>query len=745
MSNVEVQSFPTRVTVSIKGTQGPPGAPGDVTPELQELADESAQSAQSASSFANSASQSAEAAASNAGMAAGHSGDAEAASQQAQQSAMFAEMMANETGVDAANAAASAAEAASAAVDAVTAYAPPIVESALNEAISETDWSTVLADSAGQAVPALEFAIAAGTPTLNTTSFGLPMWLLSPNSTQVIGASANLGPRTPELVDVDIEWTNTTSQAGSVQIQVRWAAVGDGANLAAISEANSTKTLILTAPGQRRVRRTNVASAVRIPPGATRFTVRTTGVGTLAANQIGFIKIVIRPVSRLASSRRMEYPLPGTLNNTYNNNSGAFIRDNVVTVGNNRYAVWVDAARKPIIGKSVIAGGVWGAWQTFDMSTIAGNPLGSPVDQDGHNTFSIGIEPDGRIQVSGDHHDDPLKIVRSATAADITAWAVPDVGGIPEANRNSITYPQFLTSPLDGSLWLVVRQGGSGNGAYFINKWDPGAQRWNHVSRPISGFVVDGAAQAESPYANTPCIGPDGRWGIFYMWRLTDDLATTHDFGYIRSSDATATSWQTAAGAALPATTLPQHTAPLIFTGFADQINQCGAAVDSSNRPHTVMWVRNPATSGPSFLRHYWWDGAAWRQDDLVNAVGASPTFRSRPQTWTYGNRVFCHYSDFPVIGVDGAVPPRSFTRWWIREITPGDATRLLPFVFLDEDLGNAELPFDWRGLSGDGRLNLLVTKVGPNGDTGGIPGLASMPGRVISLDIPAIIAFPPQ
>jgi hypothetical protein len=341
---------------------------------------------------------------------------------------------------------------------AIVASVAPAAATAVDAAVAATDWGTVVAESSGLFVPAMEFATVAGTPTLNTTSHGLPMWLMSPNATQVVGCSINLGQRTPTLVDIDIEWTNVSAVAGTVQLQLRWAAVGEGTNLSSLNESASTKTLLLTAPAQRRVRRTNIASAVTIPPGATRFTVRTTGVGSLGANQIGLIKVIVRPVARLAANRRQESPLPGTLDNTYNNNAGAFIRDNVVTVGDNQYAVWVDNARKPIIGKRVRTAGTWGAWSTFDLSTISGNPLGSPVDPDGHNTFSIGVDGEGRIHVSGDHHDDPLKIVRSNAAHNITAWSVPDVSGIPSANRNSITYPQFLKSPLDGSLWLVRKR-----------------------------------------------------------------------------------------------------------------------------------------------------------------------------------------------------------------------------------------------------------------------------------------------
>jgi hypothetical protein len=104
---------------------------------------------------------------------------------------------------------------------------------------------------------------------------------------------------------------------------------------------------------------------------------------------------------------------------------------------------------------------------------------------------------------------------------------------------------------------------------------------------------------------------------------------------------------------------------------------------------------------------------------------------------------VFCHYADYPVVGIEGAVAPRSFTRWWVREITPGDVARLLPFVFLDENLGNAELPFDSRGL-GDGKLTILVTKTGPNGDSGGLASLNNEPGRLVTLDLATIVASPP-
>lgn len=95
MSTVDVRSYPTRVTIAVKGTQG---RPGDVTPELEALREQVVQAADGVAESAQAAAQ-----------AAGAASDAAA---QAAEARASAEMYANETAVDAANAAASAAEAA---------------------------------------------------------------------------------------------------------------------------------------------------------------------------------------------------------------------------------------------------------------------------------------------------------------------------------------------------------------------------------------------------------------------------------------------------------------------------------------------------------------------------------------------------------------------------------------------------------------------------------------------------------
>lgn len=602
-------------------------------------------------------------------------------------------------------------------------------------AVATNNWAPTVESVAlagGVWIPATELQIVSGTPTLAMVN-GIPRWAMQPSLTEIVGCTVNLTGNMPDMVDIDVMWTNAGAVAGTVQIQTRYAVgVGPGSNLAGLTE--TTRTQLVTAPAQNIVQLTHAGKGVKIAGGLLRLNIRTTGVGTLAANDIAILGVFIRPSVRLAPARRDDTPLPGSLSGLENYNMVSYTRDSVVTVGTTQYAVWIDDSRKPIIGKRTLPSKTW---TTFDLSTVAGNPMGSPTDIDGHNNYSLGVDPSGHIHVSGNHHDDPLQILRSTSPGDITAWAVPTLTGIPSGNRNSVTYIQFITSPA-GDMWMWIRNGGSGNGAMFLNKWDDTAKAYNHMSRPLSGFTIDGSAVNESPYVNTPSIDSADTWHLFFMWRVTDDLSTTHDFGYLKSTNGI--NWTTADGTAMPAITTPTTDDPaLIFTGFADQMNQNGAVTDSANRPHTVMWVRSPATTGPSYLRHYWWDGTVWHQDDEVVAAGASPTFRSRPIMAAYGTRIFAIYQDWPVVGIEGSTIPRKFTRWWIHDLTVGGG-RLRPFVFLEEDLGQAEITHDWRGLAASGKLNMLITKGGDSPTETA----SSVPGRILTLDLADIITNPP-
>ncbi|WP_255520223.1 BNR-4 repeat-containing protein [Paenarthrobacter sp. YJN-D] len=172
------------------------------------------------------------------------------------------------------------------------------------------------------------------------------------------------------------------------------------------------------------------------------------------------------------------------------------------TGGGKRYAVWYNESGALIIGKRTLPNG---AWTTFDLSTVAANPLVLPVDNDPHNSASIIVDAAGYIHVAANMHGDVLRYVRSTNPHDITAWTAPGMTGLNEAQ---MTYTRFALHP-DGTVFFLYRDGASGFGDLFLNKErgrhgcvDAGGQagrRQDHQREPVRVQVCDRAGRVIEP------------------------------------------------------------------------------------------------------------------------------------------------------------------------------------------------------------------------------------------------------
>lgn len=116
--------------------------------------------------------------------------------------------------------------------------------------------------------------------------------------------------------------------------------------------------------------------------------------------------------------------LPGLADNQAGYNGVPFIQDNILTTtgpGGDaiQYAVAWNSSRRPIICRRTLPDG---QWTQFDLSTVAGNPLVSPVNVDPHNDICVGIDADGRLHVAGNMHNAPMRYCRSVNPDSITAW-----------------------------------------------------------------------------------------------------------------------------------------------------------------------------------------------------------------------------------------------------------------------------------------------------------------------------------
>lgn len=344
-------------------------------------------------------------------------------------------------------------------------------------------------------------------------------------------------------------------------------------------------------------------------------------------------------------------------------NGVAFIQSNLVTFNGYQYAVWVNAARKPIIGRRLLPDGDW--QNQFDLSTVAGNPLDTATLEDAHNTYAIGIGSDGRIHVCGNMHDVALNYVRSTNAEDLSAWVTT---GSPTTGLTSqITYTQFLRLP-NGNLLLFTRNGVSGNGDMRVAKYTAATQTWSSNT-----IFIDGNVSSESPYINRPAVAPDGTVHLFYCWRASAGGGNDNqDICHIKSLDQ-GTTWKDMAGNTI---TLPvtHATSPLIVdtaVSGSGLLNQAGSAVDTNGRPHAAFFLYD----GSSFtqVQHIWHNGSTWVNDTVTSwsyhhdlTVGVVDAVVARPQ-------VFCPNDGTTWLLLRHNVNKAG--RYYAVDVTPGRST----------------------------------------------------------------------
>jgi hypothetical protein len=385
--------------------------------------------------------------------------------------------------------------------------------------------------------------------------------------------------------------------------------------------------------------------------------------------------------------------LPGALDNKERQNAGG--HNNIASRGDFEYVVWMDDQRRPIIGKRTLSSG---KFETFDLSTVTGNPLGSPTEDDGHNHYVVGIDPDGYLHVSGNMHGDWLRYVRSTNPHDISAWTKQLMLDDTPIEK-FVSYPQFVNMP-NGEFLFFFRSGSSAGGTTYINVYNRTSKTWSRRNAVLDGSV---GATTAGAYHTIITPGADGVIHMFFVWRPDGSSTNAPSIGYIKSLDGGLT-FKTADGTAV---TLPvtQASTPVVATHTGPQ-NMSGMAVDAAGRPHACWWGR---TGTVSELRHLYWDGAAWQYRVLIS-LGLHVTnvqVMAAPSVFSYGGRVYVVYS---------TADKQNNRQIRVRDITPGAV--LNDFVLIGAPLGGYELTYDHAALRDRGELVSLVSPMRPSLDS---------------------------
>ena len=279
-------------------------------------------------------------------------------------------------------------------------------------------------------------------------------------------------------------------------------------------------------------------------------------------------------------------------------NTAVFRNDPVTTHGEQQYAAYYSADGRVVIASRTIDQKHWQTTATALKGDV----------KDAHNVISIIADGDGFLHVSWDHHNHPLRYVRSKSPNSLEFSGVLPMTG---RNEKSVTYPQFFKLP-DGNLIFFYRDGESGRGNLAMNRYDAKAQQWTQVhAKLISGENVRNA------YPQT-CVDERGSIHVSWVWRETPNVATNHDLCYARSDDGGKT-WRRSDGTpyTLPITLASAEVASAIAQR-RELMNQTSMCADGQGRPIIATYFRPEGEKVPQyFVIHH--DGAAWQTVQVSN------------------------------------------------------------------------------------------------------------------------------
>ena len=306
-----------------------------------------------------------------------------------------------------------------------------------------------------------------------------------------------------------------------------------------------------------------------------------------------------------------------------------------------------------------------GPWQTVALrdSTMRNGLNGKTKKPwDVHDVVSLGICPgDGTIHISYDHHNHPLRYRVSppgaASTPQKTDWK-PSLFGA-EINKldgthpvTTVCYPAFTRTPR-GDMLLTMRRGQSGDGAWWLYRYDAKTHAWDNGHQYDDGrnATYDGGkvpSHERCAYPNGWTFGPDGSLQLTYVYRENfgkdkGGSGSNHDIYYAASPDEGRT-WKNDAGQIVSSIDGDGKTAPKQFSlatpgmrvvelsQYDSLMNEQTQAVDSAGRLHMMMWHLDPAKAHPpaktwaldqcSYF-HYWRAAAGdWRKTMIAGPVG---------------------------------------------------------------------------------------------------------------------------
>jgi hypothetical protein len=413
-------------------------------------------------------------------------------------------------------------------------------------------------------------------------------------------------------------------------------------------------------------------------------------------------------------------------------NGVSYQQEALLTHGNWQYAIWYTRADQTLLlARRSIDGRTPQGWETIrlDGSTLVNG--GPPSDRAGyrtwnsHNVAVLGICPaDGTVHVFYDMHASRLRYRVSVPGlADGEAtWAgssfKPERSWLeaPEKPVPSMTYPRMAAAP-DGTLVLLYRVGGSGNGDLVIQRYCRGAWTAPCVVVNRSGEYVDrfGTSPGRNAYENGLSVDRNGALHLSWTWRERDPVSN-QGIGYAFSADE-GKIWRAADGTAVADTSKgesigvgTEHVWVNAMDRSIGTVNQQAQLVDHQGRPHVVMFHRRGDKpyreeqgfwpSGVQSYFHYFHDALnkMWVRRQLPGTVGTRPKLGIDPAV-----NLYLIYQHKGTLTVQRATREARYDDWQVVHTERG------PFT--------GEMLIDPNRLRRDGVLSIFAQRDGPASD----------------------------
>lgn len=309
-----------------------------------------------------------------------------------------------------------------------------------------------------------------------------------------------------------------------------------------------------------------------------------------------FIIVAVMPVSGKGVKAKLSEVGDGYSATSVN--TAVFRGSSLATHGEMQYVSYYDPEGFLTLGKRKLGSDNW----TLHKTQYKGNI------KDAHNVISIGVDGEGYLHVSFDHHGHPLHYAKSIAPGSLELGDMePMIGN----DENDVTYPEFYTMP-DGDMIFAYRSGASGRGNLVMNRYSVEEKKWNR----IHDILIDGEGKRNAywqMYAD-----PQGTLHLSWVWRETWLVETNHDLCYARSKDGGRT-WQRSDGTdyQLPIT---METAEIAWEipQKSELINQTSMTADASGNPFIATYCRDQDSEVPQY-RLVWHDGKKWQMSSVGN------------------------------------------------------------------------------------------------------------------------------